>query len=238
MLLLAATLAAPDAAACGRLQGLSLAETTILSTEVLSGKFTPPVTNAATTPRPIPVPAACRVVGRIQPAIAFEVWLPLTTGTASSSASATASGPGQLSYSQLGDAAQARLRGRHHRHRAYRQRADRRVSRSGTPKSWCRFRPPRGPRDDRARQGDLDGVLRQAHGRHPSSVLDRREAGTDGGQRYPADYDVIVAGSPANYWTHLSDAELCGGGTCDAQGFRVGAPHSARVKFAYDEPAR
>ena len=77
MLLLAASLAAPDAAACGRLQALSLAETTILSIEVLSGTFTPPVTSAATPRRPIPVPAACRVVGRIQPAITFEVWLPL-----------------------------------------------------------------------------------------------------------------------------------------------------------------
>ena len=38
LLLLAASLAAPDAgAACGRLQALSLPETTILSIEVLSG---------------------------------------------------------------------------------------------------------------------------------------------------------------------------------------------------------
>ena len=51
MLLLAASLAAPDAAACGRLQALSLPETTILSTEVVrSGTFTPPGTSAATPP--------------------------------------------------------------------------------------------------------------------------------------------------------------------------------------------
>src|SRR5262245_12977432 len=70
-LVLAANLAAP----CESLQALTLPETTILSaTLVAEGPFTPP--SAAATAKPIPIKAACRVVGRITPAVNFEVWLP------------------------------------------------------------------------------------------------------------------------------------------------------------------
>ena len=73
MLLLALTAAAP----CESLQTLALSETTILSaTAVPEGSFTPPT--AAPTAKPVSMPAACRVVGRVPPAVNFEVWMPVS----------------------------------------------------------------------------------------------------------------------------------------------------------------
>ena len=39
-------------------------------------------------------------------------------------------------------------------------------------------------------------------------MLLRRQAGLKEAQRYPDDYDGIIAGAPANYWTHLMAADL------------------------------
>ena len=72
-LLLVMSIAAP----CESLLSLKLPEATILSaTLVPEGPFTPPSTT--TTAKPIPMPTACRVVGRVQPAINFEVWMPVS----------------------------------------------------------------------------------------------------------------------------------------------------------------
>ena len=73
MLLLALIAAAP----CESLQTLALSETTILSaTAVPEGSFTPPT--AGPTAKPLRMPAACRVVGRVTPAVNFEVWMPVS----------------------------------------------------------------------------------------------------------------------------------------------------------------
>lgn len=77
---LAAVLAfcAPPAAAtfsCANLASLALPDTSIkTAVEVPAGSFTPP---GSTTPL-TGLPAFCRVVGVIAPAINFEVWLPLS----------------------------------------------------------------------------------------------------------------------------------------------------------------
>ena len=36
------------------------------------------VVDKAATAKPVPMIAACRVVGRVQPAITFEVWMPVS----------------------------------------------------------------------------------------------------------------------------------------------------------------
>ena len=87
-LLVAMTLAVP----CESLKTLALPDTTILSAALVpEGPFTPPPAGgvaaaaapgvaagaaAAATAKPLAVPAACRVVGRVPPAITFEVWMP------------------------------------------------------------------------------------------------------------------------------------------------------------------
>ena len=77
MLVLAAALAAGPTS-CESLRSLSWPDTMILSAPIVpAGPFTPP--SAARAPQPsrqITVPAACRVVGRIAPAVNFEVWMP------------------------------------------------------------------------------------------------------------------------------------------------------------------
>jgi feruloyl esterase len=71
LLLLAAT---PSAAAtCASLAELELPATTIRSADVVpAGAFTPPGADAA-----LSIPSICRVAGVTQPAVAFEVWLPV-----------------------------------------------------------------------------------------------------------------------------------------------------------------
>ena len=67
------------AASCESLAALALPDTTIVSaTSVPAGPFTPP-TFAANAPaqfKPPNLPAFCRVVGRVTPAVKFEVWMP------------------------------------------------------------------------------------------------------------------------------------------------------------------
>ena len=75
MMLSALLLVTNLAASCESLNALKLPDTTMLTaTLVPEGPFTPPST--AATAKPIPMPAACRVVGRVSPAITFEVWMP------------------------------------------------------------------------------------------------------------------------------------------------------------------
>ena len=70
-LLLALNLAAP----CESLLSLKLPETTILSATLVPEGAHAAISRRRTA-KPIPMPAACRVVGRVQPAINFEVWMP------------------------------------------------------------------------------------------------------------------------------------------------------------------
>jgi len=42
-------------------------------------------------------------------------------------------------------------------------------------------------------------------------MLDGRQAGADEAQRYPADFDGILAGDAANFWTHQMASEVWNG---------------------------
>jgi feruloyl esterase len=74
----APSLAAADPRSCEKLASLKLPDTTITAaTAVPAGAFTPPAAQgAANTPKPIDVPAFCRVQFTIAPAVKAEVWLP------------------------------------------------------------------------------------------------------------------------------------------------------------------
>jgi hypothetical protein len=70
------------AATCESLAERVFANSTIHTAHVVpAGQFNAPSGRANASPPSIPVPAFCRVIGRIQPTINFEVWLP--TGTKS-----------------------------------------------------------------------------------------------------------------------------------------------------------
>ena len=135
------------------------------------------------------LPDFCRVQATLTPTqdsdIKVEVWLPADRleRQVRRRRQRRVGGPAQL----FGDgrSAQARLRGRDHRHRPHRQRTRRQIGRRPSREAG-RFRLSRGPRDGRHRQGGDRRVLRQeARQVVLGFVLDRRPPGADGSLSLP-----------------------------------------------------
>src|SRR4030095_14048742 len=72
--------AAFAAGSCNDLAHVVLPETTIIAaTSVAAGPFTPPSPNPSVQPRPRNVPAFCRVLACVMPAVNFELWMPTSS---------------------------------------------------------------------------------------------------------------------------------------------------------------
>jgi hypothetical protein len=200
------------AATCESLSTLGRQGTTITTAEsVTGGSFTPPVGAAIER-----LPAFCRVSGVIKPSsdseIMFEVWLPSTGwngkfyGVGNGGFAGSITFPGLASALRRGFATAATDTGHaagvtdakwalgHHEkvvdfgYRAVHETAD-------TAKAVIAAFYSDGPKKSYFSSCSNGG----------------REALMEA-QRYPADYDGIVAGAPANNWTHLLAA-----GTWEAQ---------------------
>lgn len=201
-LLLSAGLALPAAAqqVCGQLAGLELPGVTIeQAVEVQAGAFVLP--NANNRTEPVSAPAFCRVAGVIAPEVRFEVWLPDDWNRKFFGV-----GNGGLAGTINYNAMLAPLR------RGY--------ATAGTDTGHV------ADRDGSWAQGHMQRVIDFAHRAvHVMTVAGKaiatarygaapehsyfsgcsqggQEALTEA-QRYPEDYDGIIAGDPANYWTHL-----------------------------------
>jgi feruloyl esterase len=206
MFALLAALVAPSAAAgskCEDLARLSLPNTTIVSTRATpAGSFQP-----ARGPGIEGVPATCRVAGTIKPSadsdIQFEVWMPVTGWNGKFQGVGNGGFAGSIDYGALarfvsdGYAAGATDTG----HRA-----------DGTDARWARGHSEKvidfGHRAIHEMTDKSKAVARAFYGR----AVERSyfHSCSNGGrqalmeaQRYPEDYDGIVAGAPANFWTHL-----------------------------------
>ena len=200
-LLLVTSIAAP----CESLLSLKLPEATVLSaTLVPEGPFTPP--SATTTAKPIRVPTACRVVGRIQPAINFEVWMPASGWNGKFQAVGGGGFAGVISYGAMATAL----------NRGYAT-ASTDTGHSTPGGAWAQGRPELVT--DFAYRAIHETTLKSKaiveafYGSGPSKsyFVGCSTGGRQGlmeAQRFPNDYDGIVAGAPANFWTRLIAGSL------------------------------
>jgi feruloyl esterase len=206
-------LAQTPAAACTTLATRVLPNTTITAAqEVTSGSFTPPgATNALTT-----LPPFCRVAGVIAPTveseIRFEVWMPLANWNGKLAGVGNGGWAGVISYGPLGE----QLR------RGYAAASTNTGHDAAPGLDMARFAYDKPERlmDFAYRSHHETGAAAKAlvetfYGKAPehSYFIGCSSGGYEGlmeAQRFPADYDGIVAGAPANNWTRLMAGDFDG----------------------------
>ncbi|HYL76274.1 MAG TPA: tannase/feruloyl esterase family alpha/beta hydrolase [Bryobacteraceae bacterium] len=198
-----ATFPLPAAAAsCDDLAKLTLANTTFTAQAVPAGAFTPP------GGQPIQgLPAFCRVAGVLKPSndseIQFEVWLPSSGWNGKFQGIGNGGFAGSISYAAMANAvlhgyATASTDTGHHA--------------GVTDGSWALGHPEKvvdfGYRAIHETTDKAKALVRAFYGNSPkhsyfSSCSNGGRQALMEAQRFPADYDGIIAGAPANYWTHL-----------------------------------
>ncbi len=201
---------------CEALAKLALPNTKIMSAQMIAaGEFTPPTSggqgtlnaNAAKA-----LPSFCRVIGVVEPAINFEVWLPTTTGAKPWNGKFNGVGNGGLAgfinYSAM---AQAMMRGY--------ATASTDTGHTNAPanEAWPLGHPELlvdfASRGIHMTARTAKGVIRAYYNEAPRYSYFTGCSGGGGqalseAQRYPADYDGIVAGAPANFPTQMWPGEL------------------------------
>ena len=191
------------AQACSELATLTIPGATITRAELVSaGTFTPPAG------KPIPdLPGFCRVAGISKPSsdsnIQFEVWMPSSGWNGKLRGIGNGGFAGSISYDQLGASVA---------HGYAAAASDTGHQGEATDGSWALGHPQRitdfGYRAIHETTVDAKIVTRAFYGDNPrrsyfSSCSNGGRQALQEAQRYPADYDGIIAGAPANYWTHL-----------------------------------
>ena len=200
-------LAAPS---CESLKDLKLPDTNItLAQTVLAGAFIPPGMTE-TPPMLKDLPAFCRVTATVKPTadseIKIEVWLPASGWNARYSGQGNGGFAGQINYPGLVGA----LR------RGYAAAStDTGHSGQGTDATWALHHPEKitdfGYRAVHEMTMKAKAVIQAFYGAKASrsyfaSCSNGGRQALMEAQRYPEDYDGIIAGAPANYWTHLLSA--------------------------------
>ncbi|MBY0493002.1 MAG: tannase/feruloyl esterase family alpha/beta hydrolase [Cyanobacteria bacterium] len=199
---------AANAAACESLKSLSLPETTILSADLVpAGAFTPPITPAAQNPRPLQIPVEmCRVAGVVKPQVNFEVWLPASNWNGKFQGVGGGGFAGVISYGAMATALG----------RGYAT-ASTDTGHNTPGGSWALNRPDLivdyAWRAIHEMTIKSKLIVEKFYGNAPnrSYFVGCSTGGRQGlmeAQRFPADYDGIIAGAPANYFTHLLAGSL------------------------------
>lgn len=204
-------LTAPTAAAadCENLAGLKLPDTTItLAQSVAAGAFTPPpgsVDPAHTFPFKT-LPAFCRVTGVIKPSsdsdIQFDVWLPLADWNGKFQGIGNGGFAGSVQYVGLASALA---------HGYATASTDTGHAAGVVDARWALGHPEKvidfGYRAIHETAVKGKAILNAFYGQGPqrsyfSSCSNGGRQALMEAQRYPGDYDGIIAGAPANFWTH------------------------------------
>ncbi len=194
------------AQACARLSGLTLADTTISRAEpVAAGPLS--IGGRGGRGGAPAVPAFCRVAGTIRPTadsnIAFEVWMPMTTWNHRFEAVGNGGLAGSIGYPAMADAVRAgyATAGTDTGHTGATMTGDWAL---GHPEKITDF----GYRAVHEMTVQAKAVMAAFYGSNPRYAY--WNGCSEGGgqalseaQRYPADYDGILAGAPANYLVHL-----------------------------------
>jgi feruloyl esterase len=208
---------------CEALESLKLTATTITSARAVgAGEFAPPAGGGRGGRRPggdrpageeaRTLPAFCRVAGVVAPQIRFEVWLPPPAGAGAWNGKLNGVGNGGLAGTiSYGAMVQSLARGY--------ATASTDTGHSNQPgnEGWPLGHPELlvdfASRSIHMTALAAKGVAEAYYGRGPGrSYFTGCSCG--GGQalseaqRYPADYDGIVAGAPANFPTHMWPGEL------------------------------
>lgn len=182
------------AAQCAALINATLPETTIESaTSVAGPAFTPPGGGALSN-----LPAFCRVVAVTRPAVRFEVWLPLTTWNGKFQGVGNGGTAGIISYGALATGIR--------RGYATASTDTGHVSKDSADSSWALGHPElvadfgyRGLHVMTENGKKLTTTLYETALAH-SYYVGCSKGGQQGlmeAQRFPADYDGLVAGAPA-----------------------------------------
>jgi len=197
---------APGASTCEGLANLSFADTTITTAlSVPPGSYTAP--DGTNFPR---LPAFCRVAGSIRPTadsnIQFEVWMPSSGWNGKFAGADNGGFGGTINYGKMGDALS-------HNYAAASTDTGHTAGPLGAlDASWALGHPEKvidyGYRAIHETALTGQGIVAAFYGR--ASDHSYFSGCSNGGrqalmeaQRYPADYDGIIAGAPANFMTHL-----------------------------------
>jgi feruloyl esterase len=209
VLLLAAPLAA---ATCDGLSGLKLAGATIAAAQTVApGAFAAPGAPAndpaLSTYRKLP--AFCRVQGVIRPSsdshIEFEVWLPAAGWNGRYQGVGNGGFAGSIGYTGLAGAVAAGYAS---------SSTDTGHMAEGTDASWAVGHPEKmvdfGYRAIHETAEKSKQIIRAFYGNNPnrsyfSSCSNGGRQALMEAQRYPEDYDGIIAGAPANFFTRVGD---------------------------------
>jgi len=209
---------APDVdRACTAIARLALPDTRILKSEAIhpAPRYAVPGTEQS-PPRPHgPVEVAqpfCRVQGVVAPQIRFEVWLPLAGWNGRFQGLGVGAFLGALPYEPMAAALEQgyAVGGTDTGHQGGGADASWSIDAQGLNAELVADWAHRGIHEMTVKS---KAVVRAMYGRpagHSYFVgcsSGGHQALTEA-QRYPADYDGILAGAPANYWTHLMAGQL------------------------------
>ncbi|MGC9973300.1 MAG: tannase/feruloyl esterase family alpha/beta hydrolase [Bryobacteraceae bacterium] len=200
MLCAAAALAVQD---CESLAKLPLPATTITRAEsVPAGSFAQPPGKIISG-----LPALCRVAGVIKPSpdssIQFEVWMPSSGWNGKFQGAGNGGFAGSINYDQMGAAVA---------HGYATASTDTGHQGIATDAAWALAHPEKivdfGYRAIHETAVNAKLIVRAFYGAAPgrsyfSSCSNGGRQALMEAQRYPEDYDGIIAGAPANYFTHL-----------------------------------
>ncbi len=211
---LVALAAAPSAAAtnCEALANLKLADTTItMATTVTGGTFTPPNARGGRAIEDLPV--FCQVHGVLKPtrtsAIHFEVWLPTDSWNGRLQVVGNGGLAGTIGYPAMAGALKSGF------------------ATASTDTGHTASEPPTWLEDrerliDYSYRGlhlttvDAKSIANAFYSQSPkyayyTGCSTGGKQGLMEAQRYPADFDGILAGDAANFWTHQMASEVWNG---------------------------
>ncbi len=193
----------PAGNTCDRIASLALPDTTITATETISGpSFTPPGERGNATLKDLP--AFCRVAATSKPAVRFEVWLPVAGWNGKFQGVGNGANAGTISY----DAMALALR----RGYAVASTDTGHATTNGRDAQWALGRPDLvadfGYRGLHLTTEHGKAIVRSFYGQPAtrSYYVGCSTGGRQGlmeAQRFPEDYDGLIAGAPAANWTHF-----------------------------------
>lgn len=188
---------------CESLASLALPHTSIATAELRpAGDFAAPG-----NPTIHNLPAFCRIAGSIKPSddsdIRFEVWMPAAGWNGKFQGVGNGGFAGVINFGGLADAV---------KHNYASASTDTGHEAGGTDARWALHHPEKiidfGYRAIHETAVAAKAVIARFYGEAPrrsyfSSCSNGGRQALMEAQRYPADYDGIIAGAPANFWTHL-----------------------------------